>query len=160
MDCADYDVRFIVLVRGKGRQSSAAPEDDPVCEVELEGDEDSLGYPASSSVRVNRKGLHVLTNNVVSMRLLALAARVPAKTHDSEALKLLNCSLPLSKVYTLASFIIFGKHTPVEKHKDAPARLILMHSSAPYCLSAANFQKQSYTHIYQILGLKANQHIR
>jgi hypothetical protein len=81
-----------------------------------------------------------LTNNVVSMRLLDLAARAPAKTHDSEALKLFNCSLPLSKVFTLMSFIFYGKHTPVETHREGPPRSILLHMAAPYCLSRANLQ--------------------
>ena len=131
---------MILAFRAKGGRSRAAAEDDDACQVEVDYDVGSHGSPANSSARVNRKGLHVLTNNVVSMRLLDLAARVPTKTHDREALRLLNCCLPLSKVYTLLSFIIYGRHTPVEKHKDVSARLILMHSSAPYCLNSANLQ--------------------
>ena len=59
-----------------GRRYSAAAEDNTVCDMEVEGGDNSLGSPGSSSTRFERKGLYVLTNNVVSLRLLDLAARV------------------------------------------------------------------------------------
>ncbi len=67
------------MVREKGRRPSAVAEGETVCDVEVEGDDNSLGSQESSSARVNRKGLHVLTNNLVSMQHLDLAARVHTK---------------------------------------------------------------------------------
>ncbi len=143
MNClACYDVCSTLLigfVRIKARSSGDAAAVETVGDTEVEGADNSVGLLGSLFPKLNNKGLYVLTNNVVSIRLLDLAARVPAKTHDSEALKLFNCRLLLSKVFTLMSFIFYCKHTPVEKHRDGPARSIL-HMAAPYCLSKANLQ--------------------
>ena len=69
------------------------------------------------------------------MRYLDLASLVPPETRAIDAPRLFNASLALSKAFTVASFIINGKHMPVEKHRDSTNRLILLHTAAQFSLS-------------------------
>ena len=64
------------------------------------------------------------------MRDLELASQVPPKTRDIGAKRFFNASLTLSKAFTVACFIVYGKHMPVEKLRDASHRLILTHSGS------------------------------
>ena len=77
----------------------------------------------------------ILGNGVVAMRDLDLASHVPTKTKDEDTPRLYNASLTLSKAFTLFTLIVHGKNLPIEKVRDEPNRLSLLHSAAPYCLS-------------------------
>ena len=91
--------------------------------------------PGSAKRKINAKGLEILSNGVVSMRSLDLNAQVPTKTRDAGSPTIFSARLTLSKAYTLITFIHGGKHMPVEKHRDETSRLVILHSTAPYCLS-------------------------
>ena len=60
---------------------------------------------------------------------------IPSKTRDEGAPRFYNAALSLSKSFTVASLIIYGKHMPVEKHRDSTSRLILLHTAAQFSLS-------------------------
>ena len=75
--------------------------------------------PFRKCTRINVKGLRINVNGVVSMRDLELASRVPPKTTDIGAKRFFNASLTLSKAFTVACFIVYGKHMPVEKLRVA-----------------------------------------
>ena len=64
-----------------------------------------------------------------------LASLVPPKTRYHDAPRFCNASLSLSKAFTVASFIINGKHVPVEKRRDSNNRLIFLHTAAQFSLS-------------------------
>jgi hypothetical protein len=84
------------------------------------------------------------------MRALGLAHQVLTKSRDAGAPKLCSVSLTLSKAFTLICFVHCGKHMPVEKHRDEPARLIILQSAAKYSLNAASLKK--------IVDSKADEH--
>ena len=46
-----------------------------------------------------------------------------------------HASLSIGKAFTVVCLIINGKHMPVEKHRDGPNRLILLHTAAQFSLS-------------------------
>lgn len=128
MNYSDYFNLYLCFVRKKSRP---APAGDTASDSEASVNASS----GTSATKVNKKGLPVLANNVVSMRLLDLASQVPAKTHYPDAKKLHNSRLSLSKCFALMSFVEYGKQMPVEKVRDSTHRLILLQSVAPYCLS-------------------------
>jgi hypothetical protein len=66
---------------------------------------------------------------------------VSTKARDDGAQKLCQVSLTLSKAFILICFVHCGKHMPVEKHRDEPARLILLQTAAKYSLNAASLKK-------------------
>ena len=87
---------------------------------ETESDDDaapsetaSAGQEDSSPARYNSKGFRITANGNFSMRELELASRIPPKTRDEGAPRFCNAALFLSKSFTVASFIIYGKHMPV-----------------------------------------------
>ena len=88
-----------------------------------------------STERYNSKGMRVNSNNVISLRHLALANQVPTKTRDEGTAKFFDTTLNLSKGYCLISFIISGHKVPVEKVRDCPARITVLRTVAPYCLN-------------------------
>ena len=90
--------------------------------------------------RINKAGLQVLGNGVVSMCALELNEKVPTKSRDAGTAKLFNASLPVSKAFAFFSIVHCGKNIPVEKHRDEAERLILLHSASQYCLSPASMQ--------------------
>jgi hypothetical protein len=87
-----------------------------------------------STERYNSKGMRVNSNNVISLRHLALANKIPAKTRDEGTAKFFDATLNLSKGFSLVSLIIKGHKVPVEKVRDSPARMIVLRTVAPYCL--------------------------
>ena len=95
----------------------------------------SAGPEDASPARYNSKGYRITANGNFSMRELDLASLVPPKTRAIDAPRFFNASLSFSKAFTVASVIINGKHMPVEKHRDGPNRLILLHTAAQFSLS-------------------------
>ena len=79
--------------------------------------------------------MRINSNNVISLRHLALANQFPSKTRDEGTEKCFSAALNLSKAYTLFTLIVNGCKMPVEKQRDGERRMILLHSVAPYCLS-------------------------
>jgi hypothetical protein len=79
--------------------------------------------------------MRVNTNNVISLRHLALANQVPSKTKDEGTEKCFGAAHTLSKAYTLFTLIVNGSKMPVEKQRDSVVRMILLRSAGPYCLS-------------------------
>jgi hypothetical protein len=132
MNYADYFNLYLCFVRKKSRP---APAGDTAIDSEASVNASSGTSVTKPVTKVNKKGLPVLANNVVSMRLLDLASQVPAKTHYPGAKKLHNSRLSLSKCFALMSFVEYGKQMPVEKVRDSTHRLILLQSVALYCLS-------------------------
>ena len=102
---------------------------------EPDNDGETVSQASSKKRKTNSKGLVVLGNGTVSMRDLALASIVPTKIKDDDTPRLFNSALTLSKGFTLFTLIVHGKNLPIEKIRDEPHRLILLHSAAPYCLS-------------------------
>jgi hypothetical protein len=100
---------------------------------ETEGDTggDSVMSPTE---RYNSKGIRVNSNNVISLRHLALANQVPTKTRDEGSEKCFSASLTLGKAYTLFTLVVNGCKMPVEKQRDSAMRMILLRTVAPYCL--------------------------
>ena len=139
---------FIIMImfscrnkKSKGGKSNAAL-DTTASDDDNNGNDKSESPTVTEKTRaVNSKGLEVLANGVVSMRALDLAHQVPTKSRDTDAPKLFSVSLTLSKAFTLISFVHSGKHMPVEKHRDEPARLIILQSAAKYSLNAASLKK-------------------
>jgi hypothetical protein len=68
--------------------------------------------------------MRVNCNNVVSLRHLALALQVLAKTRDEGTMKCFGAAHTLSKAYTLFTLIVNGSKMPVEKQKDSVMRMI------------------------------------
>ena len=99
------------------------------------GDADKGSTGKGSTERYNSKGMRVNSNNVVSLRHLALANQIPAKTRDEGTAKFFDATLTLSKGFTLVSLIISAHKVPVEKVRDSPARMIVLRTVAPYCLN-------------------------
>jgi hypothetical protein len=97
---------------------------------------DSASKDDDEQPSYNSKGLRINANGVVSMRELDLASLLPARTRDPSAKRFFNASLPFTKSFTVMSFIINGKHMPVEKHRDSTLRMILVCTAAQYSLSA------------------------
>ena len=125
-------ILIVSLSRKNAEAAQAGDEDETLCDIEGE----TVMMTASSKKRkTNKKGLAILSNGVVSMRDLELAAQVPTKIRDEEAAELFKAKLTLSKAFTFFTFLLHGKNLPVEKVRDETARVILLYSAAPYCLS-------------------------
>ena len=124
------------LIPSFGRKKSKQTQPE---EVDTHSDDDAAGAavspPTSAARKTNRQGLVTLSNGVVAMRDLDLAARVPTKTRDDDAAKMFNAKLTLSKAFTLFTLMVHGPRMPVEKARDDTHRRILLHSAAPYALS-------------------------
>lgn len=109
---------------------------------ETESDDDAAPSETASAAqedtsppRYNSKGYRITANGNFSMRELELASLIPPKTRDQGAPRMFNASLSISKAFTAVCLIINGKHMPVEKHRDGPNRLILLHTAAQFSLS-------------------------
>ena len=95
----------------------------------------SAGQEVASPARFNSKGFRITANGNCSMRELELANQIPSKTRDESAPRMFHASLSIGKAFTVVCLIINGKHMPVEKHRDGPNRLILLHTAAQFSLS-------------------------
>ena len=113
----------------------------PAGEVDADSEEENeceTDVPSAKKQKINKKGQKVLGNGAIAMRDLKLAAQVPPKNRDDEALELFKAKLSLSKASTFFTLVIHGKNMPIEKVRDDIPRAVLFHSSAPYSLSKAN----------------------
>ena len=109
---------------------------------ETESDDDaapsetaSAGQEDSSPARYNSKGFRITANGNFSIRESELASQIPSKTRYEGAPRFFHAALSISKAFTVATFIIYGKHMPVGKHRDITFRLILLHTAAQFSLS-------------------------
>ena len=117
--------------RTKRTKAREAKSIDTASDTEGEAGGDSVISPTE---RYNSKGIRVNSNNVISLRHLALANQVPSKTRDEGTEKCFSASLTLSKAYTLFTLVVNGSKMPVEKQRDSVMRMILLRTVAPYCL--------------------------
>ena len=117
------------------QQVDTVSEDDDSDDATTAALPDAMESSQEHRRKINKKGLELLSNGVVSMRTLPLAKTVPTKTRDPEAPKLFHASPSLSKAFTLFCFIHSGKHMPVEKIRDEHTRLLLLHSAAKFSLT-------------------------
>ncbi len=119
---------FILFCRNKKSKGGISKDAlDTASDDDDNGNDNSRSPTVTEKTRaVNAKGLEVLGNGVVSMRALDLAHQVPTKSRDADAPKLFSVSLTLSKAFTLICSVHCCKHMPVEKHRDEPARLIIL----------------------------------
>ncbi len=130
--------RITSLCRFRTRPTKRPVAEDNDTHSETEGDvvyEDKGSNGKGSPERYNAKGMRVNSNNVISLRHLALAKKIPAKTRDEGTAKFFDATLNLSRGYSLVSLIISGHKVPVEKVRDGPARMIVLRTVAPYCLN-------------------------
>ena len=122
------------------KRTSAAAISAPL-EHPNETESETETSPQSSSRRINSKGLNILSNGSVSMRSLELCSERPCKSRDSDARKLFNASLMLSKTFRFFSLVLNGKHLPVEKVRDEDSRMIIFRSAAPFAMNNVHVQK-------------------
>ena len=65
--------------------------------------------------KINRHGLVILTNGVVSIKGLVLSNAVPWKGSDDDVMTLFDAKLSWGQSYALFTLVICGKEHPVEK---------------------------------------------
>ncbi len=103
-------------------------------------------------IKLNRHGLPVLKNGVLSMSHLQLAITVPPKARCPDAQNLFDARLTWSKVFTFFSFVKFGHVIPIEKARDESKRMIILHSAAPFCLSDEDYDMILGTDENELVG--------
>jgi hypothetical protein len=139
-----YYIYYFLLIYVSSGRAKAAKFTTPVHAEPIDADMDTdtegeaVAVPNSargSSERYNAKGHRVNSNNVISLRHLPLANRIPAKTRDPGTAKFFGGTLNLSKGSTMIALIVFGNKLPIEKHRDITSRLQLLQTVAPFCLS-------------------------
>ncbi len=120
---------FLCRFRAKRAKPRDLESIDTASDSEDEAGDDSVLSKGSShkgsSGRYNSKGMLINSNNVISLRHLALANQFPSKTRDEGTEKCFSAALNLSKAYTLFTLIVNGCKMPVEKQRDGERRMIL-----------------------------------
>lgn len=93
-----------------------------------------MGSSPGKQKTVNRNGLVCLGNGVVSLRHLDLSHEIPSKTRSLESELLFGAKMSWGEAFSFFCLLKCGKNLPIEKHRDHPTRLQIMHSSFKYAL--------------------------